>query len=277
MGWRAGLVSVDHGLQAGSDKRAVGVAEWGLANGLAPSEHVSVVVEGVGGPEAAAREARYRALARLARTLGATCVLLGHTEDDQAETVLLALARGSGARGLAAMPVEREIEGERFVRPLLGVSRKTCREACAALGLSPWDDPHNVDPAYARARVRKDVMPVLVEALGTDVVPNLARTAAQLGADATYLDAIAQRALAECRDVDGLSVAALQTLPDPLRTRVLHAWAIDVGVPRAALSHRHVAALDALITDWHGQGATQLPGQVSVRRAAGALVSDNRS
>jgi tRNA(Ile)-lysidine synthase len=191
--------------------------------------------------------------------------------------VLLALARGSGPRGLAGMPVEREIRGVSFVRPLLGVSRETCRHACVALGLSPWDDPHNTDSSYARARVRKDVMPVLVEALGADVVPNLARTAAQLGADTGYLDELADQALRECRVAGGLAVAALQALPDPLRTRVLHAWVAGLGVPRAALSHRHIAALDALITGWHGQGATQLPGRLSVRRAEGVLLSDNRS
>jgi len=265
-GWSAGLVTVDHQLQEGSGERAAELAKWAAAQGFEPVEVETVEVGREGGPEAAAREARYRALTEAAQRHGSTCVLLGHTEDDQAETVLLALARGSGLRGLAGMPVQRGV----FVRPLLGVSRETCRRACVALGLSPWDDPHNTDPAYARSRLRA-AMSTLVETLGADVVPNLARSAAQIGSAASYLDELAQAALADARVAEGLSVAALEKMPDALRHMVLHAWAGSLGVPRAALSHRHVAALDALIRDWHGQGSTQLPGHISVFREAGVL------
>ena len=271
----AGLVTVDHQLQEGSAQRAASLAKWAVAEGFDPVEVATVEVGREGGPEAAAREARYGALASLGRKHHAS-VLLGHTEDDQAETVLLALTRGSGPRGLAGMPAERELDGVRFLRPLLGVSRETCRAACVALGLSPWDDPHNTDPAFARSRLRL-AMSTLVQALGEDVVPNLARSARQIGIDARYLDGLAQKALEEASVPDGLRVEALATLPDALRGRVLHAWAVALGVARAALSHRHVAALDALVTDWHGQGPTQLPGGVSVRRAAGVLLTDNRS
>jgi tRNA(Ile)-lysidine synthase len=271
----AGLVTVDHQLQEGSAQRAASLAKWAVAEGFDPVEVATVEVGRDGGPEAAAREARYGALASLGRKHHAS-VLLGHTEDDQAETVLLALTRGSGPRGLAGMPAERELDGVRILRPLLGVSRETCRAACVALGLSPWDDPHNTDPAFARSRLRL-AMSTLVQALGEDVVPNLARSARQIGIDARYLDGLAQKALEEASVPDGLRVEALATLPDALRGRVLHAWAVALGVARAALSHRHVAALDALVTDWHGQGPTQLPGGVSVRRAAGVLLTDNRS
>ncbi|MEU4370616.1 tRNA lysidine(34) synthetase TilS [Micromonospora chersina] len=273
LGRRAGLVTVDHGLQPGSAERAERVARWAAGSGLDPVEVVPVTVAGrPGGPEAAAREARYAALVAAARRHGAAGVLLGHTRDDQAETVLLALARGAGPRGLSGMPPRRELDGVPLLRPLLDVPRDDTREACAALGLTPWADPHNVDPAYARSRVRADLLPALVEALGPGVVGNLARTARLLAADTAALDDFAAAALAEVRAAEGgLSVDGLAALPAAVRTRVLHAWARELGAPPAALSHRHVAALDALVTDWHGQGPAQLPGGIPVHRQAGRL------
>ncbi|SCL66904.1 tRNA lysidine(34) synthetase TilS [Micromonospora chersina] len=275
LGRRAGLVTVDHGLQPGSAERAEGVARWAAESGLDPVEVVPVTVAGrPGGPEAAAREARYAALVAAARRHDAAGVLLGHTRDDQAETVLLALARGAGPRGLSGMPPRRELDGVPLLRPLLDVSRDDTREACAALGLTPWADPHNVDPAYARSRVRADLLPALVEALGPGVVGNLARTARLLAADTAALDDLAAAALTEVRAAEGgLSVDGLAALPAAVRTRVLHAWARELGAPPAALSHRHVAALDALVTDWHGQGPAHLPGGLPVRRQAGRLTT----
>jgi tRNA(Ile)-lysidine synthase len=273
LGRPAGLVTVDHGLQEGSARRAQDVARWARTAGLAPVEVATVDVAGrPGGPEAAAREARYAALTDLARRHGAPAVLLGHTRDDQAETVLLALARGAGPRGLSGMPRRRESGGVALLRPLLGVARAATRKTCAALGLAPWDDPHNADPAYARARVRADVLPALVAALGPAVVDNLARTAEQLAADTAVLDDLAERALTGAEDPAGLSVQVLAGLPAAVRSRVLHRWAARLGAPGAALSHRHVAALDALVTDWHGQGVTRLPSGVGVARVAGSLI-----
>jgi tRNA(Ile)-lysidine synthase len=272
VGVPAGLVTVDHGLQAGSDRRAADVAAWARTAGLAPVQIATVDVAGrAGGPEAAAREARYAALTDVARAHGAS-VLLGHTRDDQAETVLLALARGAGPRGLAGMPARREAAGVTLLRPLLGIGRADTRKACAALGLSPWADPHNTDERYARARVRADALPALVAALGPAVVDNLARTASLLAADTAALDALAASALAAARAGPGLTVSALAALPTAIRTRVLHAWARELGAAGAALSHRHVVALDALVVDWHGQGVTRLPGGIGVGRVAGALV-----
>ncbi len=269
LGLRAGLVSVDHGLQTGSADRAAAVAAWGSSAGLDPAEVATVRVAGLpGGPEAAARTARYRALTAAAGKHHAAVVLLGHTRDDQAETVLLALARGAGPRGLSGMPQRRGV----LVRPLLDVSRADTRKACAALGLVTWDDPHNADPAYARSRVRHDALPALVAALGPAVVDNLARTAAQLAADNDHLDTLAAEALAAARTDGGLSVGALCALPAAVRTRVLHAWARELGAPGGALSHRHVEALDALLTDWHGQGPATLPGGIVAGRRAGELV-----
>ncbi|WP_213454984.1 tRNA lysidine(34) synthetase TilS [Rhizomonospora bruguierae] len=268
LGLRAGLVTVDHQLQAGSAERAKGVADWGFANGLEPVEIATVDATGRGtGPEAAAREARYAALGEAARRLEAVAVLLGHTRDDQAETVLLALARGAGPRGLAGMPPSRTVDGVTLLRPLLDVGRDETVAACAALGLKPWSDPHNTDPAYARSRVRSAALPALVAALGPAVVDNLARTARLLAADTAALDALAGQALAGARSGDGLSVPALAALPEAVRTRVLHAWSRELGASGAALAHRHVAALDALVTGWHGQGPVHLPsGALVVRR-----------
>jgi tRNA(Ile)-lysidine synthase len=272
LGLRAGLVSVDHGLQPGSAERAKEVASWGAGAGLAPAEAVSVTVAGhPGGPEAAARAARYEALVAAAHRLGASTVQLGHTRDDQAETVLLALARGAGPRGLAGMPVRRDLAGVTLLRPLLDLSREQTSQACAALGLTPWQDPHNTDPAYARSRVRATALPALVAALGPGVVANLARSARLLAADASALDKLAATAYEACADGDGLRVSALADLPAALRSRVLHAWALVLGAPGGALSHRHVAALDALVVDWHGQGPVHLPGGIEVARTGGRL------
>jgi tRNA(Ile)-lysidine synthase len=278
LGWRGGLLTVDHGLQPGSRQRAEQVAGWGRAAGLSPVEVLPVSVAGrPGGPEAAARAARYQALAAAAERLGATVVLLGHTRDDQAETVLLALARGAGPRGLAGMPSRRAGDNVAWLRPLLGVSRAQTHQACAELKLDHWDDPHNADPAFARARVRTRALPALVEALGDRVVDNLARTAEQAAADNAALDALARQALAAARTGDDLVVARLRDLPPAIRTRALHAWARELGVSGSALSHRHVAALDALITAWRGQGPTHLPGGLTVARRGGTLVASDRS
>ncbi|WP_020522969.1 tRNA lysidine(34) synthetase TilS [Catelliglobosispora koreensis] len=263
-GWRAGLITVDHQLQHDSAAVAASVA---ALPGFDPAIVVAVSVGTQGGPEAAAREARYEALARVALEHGASSVLLGHTEDDQAETVLLALTRGAGPRGLSGMPQTQVRHGMTFVRPFLGLSRATLREACYAQGLSIWDDPHNSDPAFTRSRLR---LSKLTETLGDDVVPNLARSAALIAADSSYLDELAVTELEKLGD-GPLDVTVLSTLPTPIRTRVLHLWAAALGAPRASLSHRHVAALDALVTRWHGQGAVALPGRVFVERRDGYL------
>ncbi|MBF9135508.1 tRNA lysidine(34) synthetase TilS [Plantactinospora sp. S1510] len=286
LGVAAGLVSVDHGLQAGSAVRAAEVAQWAREVGFAPAEAVAVQVAGrPGGPEAAAREARYQALVGAAHRYDASTVLLGHTRDDQAETVLLALARGAGSRGLAGMPVQRELAGVVLSRPLLDVSREQTRKACAMLGLTPWEDPHNTDDRYARARVRAEVLPVLVRTLGPGVLDNLARTARLAAADTAALDELARVGYAEARitpggtrsaggTVDGLAVSVLAAMPAAVRTRVLHLWARELGASPAALSHRHVAALDALVTAWRGQGPAHLPGGIRATRRGAELLAE---
>jgi tRNA(Ile)-lysidine synthase len=168
---------------------------------------------------------------------------------------------------MAAMPYRKGV----FVRPLLRVSRADTRKACAALGLATWEDPHNTDPAFARSRVRADALPALIAALGPAVVDNLARTAGLLAMDSALLDSLAREALASARTEKGLSVGVLSGLDPAIRGRVLHAWARELGAPGGALSHRHVAALDALVTGWHGQGPTALPGGIAVARRDGVL------
>ncbi|MEU8661030.1 tRNA lysidine(34) synthetase TilS [Actinoplanes philippinensis] len=268
-GRRVGLVTVDHGLQEGSDRRARSVAAWARDAGLDPVRIETVSVAGLpGGPEAAARTARYAALDAAAAEVGAAAVLLGHTRDDQAETVLLAMARGAGPRGLSGMPARRGV----FRRPLLEVARADTRKACAALGLAPWEDPHNTDPAYARSRVRASALPALVDALGPAVLPNLARTAALVAADNAALDELSAQALESARSGAGLSAAALAAMLPAIRGRALHRWARELGAPGGALAYGHVVALDALVTDWHGQGPVFLPAGIGVARRSDDLV-----
>jgi tRNA(Ile)-lysidine synthase len=272
LGLRAGGVTVDHGLQPGSAERARAVAAVLTGLGLDPVTNVRVTVgggPGGGGPEAAARAARYQALDEVAGQAGAAAVLLAHTRDDQAETVLLGLARGSGTRSLAGMPPQRGC----YRRPLLAASRATLRAACAALGLEPWDDPQNADPAYARARVRHDALPALEAALGPGVTEALARTADQLRADAEVLDELAGAEAQRLAEPGAAWPAAqLAQLPAAIRTRVLRAAAIAAGCPAGTLGTRHIAALDALVTAWHGQRWADLPGGVRAQRQYGKLL-----
>ncbi len=291
LGVRAGAVTVDHGLQAGSTARAADVANRLRALGLDPVQAVGVTVPersetaayggsytGGGrrvGPEAAARDARYAALDSAAASLGAAAVLLGHTRDDQAETVLLGLARGSGTRSLSGMPAVSGPNG-RYRRPFLLLDRDTTRKACLVQGIDVWEDPHNADPAYTRARVRHEALPVLEKSLGRGVVASLARTAHLFRDDADALDQWAERAAAEVAvagDPDGaLSCARLGTLPPAVRRRVLRRAAVAAGSPPGSLFARHVEETDRLVTAWRGQGPLNLPGGVVVSRRDGTLV-----
>ena len=264
MGLRAGGVTVDHGLQDGSAQTAGQVAGAMASFGMNPVLSRAVTVVGDGGPEAAARAAWYQALADAAAETGAKAVLLGHTLDDQAETVLLGLARGSGPRSLAGMPPCRGV----FRRPLLGLRRPVTARACAALGLEPWRDPHNGDRRFARVRVRLDALPALEAALGPGVAEALARTADQLRADAEVLEHISSE---RTRGDSPLSASSLAGLPGAVRTRVLRSAALAAGCPAGALTAGHVARLEELITDWHGQRWIDLPGGVRASRRAGEL------
>lgn len=265
LGRRLGLgvraVVVDHRLQPGSAAVAEAVVAR-LAGLDLPAEVVAVeVVDDGEGTEAAARRARYAALE--AAALPGERVLLGHTLDDQAETVLLGLARGSGTRSLAGMPAVRG----RFVRPLLAVRRTTTRQACRELGLEPWDDPHNAAPRFTRARVRHAVLPVLEAELGPGIAEALARTATLARADADLLDALAA-SRREAHPGDRLDAGWLAGLPEALRHRVLRDWLGEHGARDLAATH--LFAVAALVTDWRGQGPLDLPG-VRVQREGGHL------
>ncbi len=265
-GLRAGAVTVDHGLQEGSAERAAALALALGRLGLDPVRTATVAVAGPGGLEAAARAARYAALEETAADVGAVTVLLGHTLDDQAETVLLGLARGSGPRSLAGMPPRRGL----FVRPLLGVRRSVTAQACAALGLPAWSDPHNADRRFARVRVRLDALPALEAALGPGIAEALARTAGQLRDDAEVLEKIAA---AEREQADpAMSAASLAGLPGALRTRVLRSAALEAGCPAGALTAAHVERIEELVTDWHGQRGVDLPGGVRAARRSGRVL-----
>jgi tRNA(Ile)-lysidine synthase len=263
----AGLITVDHGLSTGSSGQAARVGAIGYELGLDPVLVVPVSVGSAGGPEAAARVARYAALDAAAEALDAA-ILLGHTLDDQAETVLLGLGRGSGPRSLAGMA---SVDA-RYLRPFLQLRRATTEAACTALGLDPWTDPHNADPRFQRVRLRHEVLPLLEDVLHGGVAEALARTADLLGDDLEALDTLAAAALTDATgDQAGeLEVAALAALPRAVRTRVLRAWAAGQGAE--PLTAERTQALDALVTAWHGQGPIELPGGVAVRRASGRLV-----
>lgn len=272
LGVRAGGITVDHGLQPGSDLRAEEVVLRLTELGLDPVESVAVTVGRGGGPEAAARDARYAALDAALERHGATAVLLGHTRDDQAETVLLGLARGSGIRSLSGMAAVSGADG-RYRRPFLQLDRQTARKACMVQSLSVWDDPHNADPAYTRSRLRHEGLPALEKALGKGVVEALARTAQLSRDDADALDTWARQAEPAVRDAAGLlECAKLYALPPAVRRRILRRAAIEAGAPAGSLFARHIEEVDRLITGWRGQGAINLPGRVVAQRQGGRLV-----
>ncbi len=259
---RAGLdveaLIVDHGLQPQSAQVAATAAQAATSLG-AQATVLPVVVGTVGGLEAAARSARYLALDR---ARDGRPVLLGHTLDDQAETVLLGLGRGSGPASLSGMRAWRDPWG----RPLLGLRRSDTVAACAQWGLSPVTDPHNSDPRFTRVRVRTEVLPLMEEVLGGGVATALARTADLLDDDNRLLDALAAQLFVECASTDGLTVEPLVSAPAALRTRVLRRWVTELQArPDGGVPFAVVAALDALITDWHGQGAIAVGGDPTVR------------
>jgi tRNA(Ile)-lysidine synthase len=324
---RAGAVVVDHGLQDGSAEVAERAAEQCRALGLNPVllrraewpgpaagvERRSGRVQGTheaarptfdehdatvptfddGGPEAAARGVRYGALQAVVAETGAALVLLGHTLDDQAEQVLLGLARGAGARSLAGMPRERGV----FRRPFLGLRRAQTEAVCAASGIEFWTDPTNLLPdddavgprtgqgavmdrpreGYTplRSQVRGRVLPVLEGTLGPGVVEALGRSADQLRDDADLLDDLAEELLDRAREAGAvehtLDVGVLEQAHPALRRRALRLAALAVGCRPTDTTTRHVDALDALVVSWSGQGSVHLPGGARARRACGSL------
>ncbi|MDQ0726781.1 tRNA(Ile)-lysidine synthase [Microbacterium sp. W4I20] len=274
-GVRTTSVTVDHGLQVDSAEVAARAASIAAALGV-ETVVVRVDVQGEGGPEAAAREARYRVLREVAAEIGASAVLLGHTLDDQAETVMLGLARGSGAASLQGMAPSREDEdGLRWLRPLLGVRRETTRALCAASGLTPWEDPHNLDERFARVRVRQRVLPVLEAELGPGIAEALARTAEQLREDAEAFDEMIHETIEDIVEHAeagiSVSVAALAANPAALRNRIIRLVVdSEFGV---SLTRTQTVEVARLVTDWTGQGPIDLPGCSALRRGGQIVFS----
>ena len=251
-------VTVDHQLQVGSDLQAESVVKQ-LSF---PCLIEKVKVEITDGVEASARRARYEALARVAKGKGAVAVLLGHTKDDQAETVLLGLARGSGARSLSGMAAETGI----YRRPFLNITRAQTLAACKELKLNPWQDPHNDDLSYLRVRVRKEVLPMMEKNLGPGISDALVRSANLLRDDADALDKLAADFW---REDNSLTISALEALPKAIRTRVLRLALFEKGVMQ--LTADQIGQVDALISNWKGQGEVSLPSGVKVSRISGRL------
>ncbi|MEY9774787.1 tRNA(Ile)-lysidine synthase [Arthrobacter sp. MW3 TE3886] len=260
-----GAVVVDHQLQPGSAGVAATTARTLEELGLSPVTIRTVDVASSGaGPEAAARDARHAALEAAADEAGATAILLGHTLDDQAEQVLLGLARGSGTRSLAGM---RPARG-RLLRPFLGLRRADTLEICRVEDLEPWHDPSNTDPVYARSRTRVEVLPLLEDKLGPGVAESLARTAAILQLDADYLEDVANDTFERLRQQTGeeisLPEAELRDLAPAVRFRVIAKAAAAVGGQQP--SYQRLLAAEALLRRQGSAGPVELPGAVSVYR-----------
>jgi tRNA(Ile)-lysidine synthase len=261
-GIAAGAVIVEHGIQAITKDVAARTAELLKTLGLDPVQVAHVSVGEVGGPEAAARAARYEALDEASAALDAKAVMLGHTLDDQAETVMLGLARGSGPRAINGMAVH----SGRYLRPLLGIKRETTHTFCEDSGLEPWIDPQNSEDRFTRVRVRQAVLPMLEIELGPGIAESLARTAELVREDSEYLDELALAAYDTAVTAGPTSlelfVEVLEALAAPIRNRVI-LRALEVFGP--TFSRVHVLAVADLITNWHGQKELTLPGVRVVR------------
>jgi tRNA(Ile)-lysidine synthase len=258
-------VTVDHQLQEQSGTQAEKVKEQ-LKNFGLDCIIRKVNVDLKNGLEASARKARYEALQEVANEQRAVAVFLGHTRDDQAETVLLGLARGSGTRSLSGMAHHNGL----YVRPLLEITRVQNENYCEEMKLQYWNDPHNENPDFSRVRVRNEALPVLEKSIGPGIAEALARSAHLLRDDADALDHWAKREEIHL-DLSDLDCAHLETLPRAIRTRVIRAAIYAAGAPTGMVTLEHVSAVEALISAWSGQGALNLPGGVKVERISGRL------
>jgi tRNA(Ile)-lysidine synthase len=262
---------VDHGLQSGSATVAATAQRQAEYLGCVDAQVLTVQVAGEGGPEAAARNARYIALADARHDRP---VLLAHTLDDQAETVLLGLGRGSGARSIAGMrPYDPP-----WCRPLLGVRREVTHTVCTELGLNVWHDPHNTDRRFTRTRLRLEVLPLMEEVLGGGVAEALARTATALRGDTELIDSLIARAMSAASTPDGLDTEALTALADPVRRGVIRSWLLAGGA--IGLTDKQIRGVDALVTAWRGQGGvavgSALRNQRLVAGRSGGVLTLNR-
>ncbi len=259
-------VTIDHQLQEISAVQAEKVQQQLEDMGYLKVIIEKVIVDTKSGIEAGARDARYQALRECAVKENARKIFLGHTRDDQAETVLLGLARGSGTRSLSGMASENGL----YVRPLLGITRAQTVLACEEIAIEFWNDPHNMNSDFSRVRVRNEVLPLMEEKIGPGISAALSRSASLLRDDADALDSIADAAISHL-DLTDLDCESLGELSRAIRTRIIRTALYAAGAPSGSITWDHVAAVEALITHWHGQGALSLPGGVKVERISGRL------
>ncbi|MFM7014645.1 MAG: tRNA lysidine(34) synthetase TilS [Actinomycetota bacterium] len=264
---------IDHQLQPGSEKVALRTEK--LLTQLGATEVLvrKVKVGKSGGPEAAARDARYSALEKIKEETQADFILLGHTANDQAETVLLGLTRGSGARSLSGM---RERNGI-YLRPLLSLERSDTEQFCRDSEIKFWRDPHNQDPSFLRVRIRTKVLPFLAKELGAGIFNGLIRSAQQLREDSEYLELtanrLAKRILNQTPRGIELDVSAIEKLAPALRNRVIK---IALESQGREMSRIHVLATAELVTDWHGQKPLSLPGVRVMREGKVIRISQEK-
>jgi len=259
-------IIVDHQLQRGSGDVALRTKQMLLMKGCDRVEIYPVEVVLIDGMESSARRARYQAFDQAIDAYKPEYFLLGHTKNDQAETVLMGLARGSGTRSLSGIATENG----KFIRPMLEITRDRTVTACEENQISPWEDPHNSDSQYLRVRARTSVLPLMEEQLGPGIVDGLARSARILREDADALDLIADELFATLKFRD-IEVSALEALPKAIRMRILRSAIYEAGAPSGALGADHLTPVEALVSDWHGQGVISLPGGVKVERISGRL------
>jgi tRNA(Ile)-lysidine synthase len=264
-------VVVDHGLQPNSglitNKTISALADIGYKEIKSAMAQITIT----DGLEASARRARYQIFNQFIDAYNAKYFLLAHTLNDQAEQVLLGLARGSGTRSLSGMATQNNL----FVRPLLKISRSTTEAACAEGGVKVWHDPHNEDLRFTRVRVRKNILPIIEENLGPRITEALARSADLLRDDADALDGFALEFINQVDPFD-LEVKDLERLPKAIRSRVLRLAIYNAGAPGGSLTADHIGAVEALISDWHGQKEVALPGNVKVLRNSGRINLSNK-
>jgi len=267
---KIGAVIVDHQLIPESNSVALNAKkqceELGIEEVIIKKVNVEQTHEGL---EAAARIARYEAFENVLHETNAQAILLAHTQDDQAETVLMRLTRGSGAKSLSGMA---QVSGK-YLRPFLHLRKKLVHDSLDLIGLKAWQDPANTDHQFLRVKVRLELMPKIIEVLGESAISSLDKTSQLLRLDNQALEELAQQFFESQKDVktNGLEISELEKLPEAIRTRVLRICAIASGVHPGPFSFEHIEAIDALVKNWHGQGNVDLPGFIQATRVGHSL------
>jgi tRNA(Ile)-lysidine synthase len=273
LGLKIAAAVIDHSLQKDSDKIAARTAKTLASLGFEEVIVKKVSVGKAGGPEAAARTARYSALETLRQQTRSHFIVLGHTCSDQAETVLLGLVRGSGSKSLSGMSEKTGL----LLRPLLVVDRATTEAFCKDSGIKYWLDPQNKDEKFLRVMIRKHVLPFLEKQLGGSVAASLVRTSDQLREDNAYLESLADKSFKKHAKVSASGISFDAQLIGKLPSAILHRVfkkALD-GFGSES-SRTHVLAVSDLILSWHGQKPLALPGVRVVRKGNTITFESNR-